>query len=116
VVLRAAAQLLAASLPDHRGRRDYVAASLRFREALQGIFCDDRHKLAYNRTMTVEHAIKIRDLRLRYGAPEVFAANCSCGWLGVEHHGQYAQGAAQLDGARHRGAQQPARALSAKRL
>lgn len=31
-----------------------------------------------------EHVITIRDLRLRFGAPEVFAAACSCGWLGPE--------------------------------
>ena len=72
------------------------------------------HNLGYTRTMTVEHAIKVRDLRLRYGAPEVFAAQCSCGWMGGECRGQYAQGNAQLDGARHRDAQQPARRIGAQ--
>jgi hypothetical protein len=65
--------------------------------------------------MAVEHAIKIRDLRLRYGAPEVFAAHCSCGWIGEERAGRYAQGNAQLDGARQRGAQQPIRSMRANR-
>jgi hypothetical protein len=59
--------------------------------------------------MAIEHAIKVRDLRLRYGAPDVFAAQCSCGWVGEERHGRYAQGNAQLDGARHRGDQAPSR-------
>jgi hypothetical protein len=59
--------------------------------------------------MGIEHAIKVRDLRLRYGAPDVFAAQCSCGWVGEERRGQYAQGSAQLDGARHRGDQAPVR-------
>jgi hypothetical protein len=33
------------------------------------------------------YAIKIRDLRFKYGAPEVFAAQCSCGWTGGERAG-----------------------------
>jgi hypothetical protein len=68
----------------------------------------------YPATIAVEYSIKIRDLRLRYAAPDVFAAHCSCGWMGGEHQGQYAQGAAQLDGARHRGAQHPARRIRSK--
>ena len=64
--------------------------------------------------MAVEHAIKVRDLRLRYGAPDVFAAHCSCGWIGGERRGDYAQGDAQLDGARHRSAQVPARRAGAR--
>lgn len=28
------------------------------------------------------HTIQIRDLRRRFGDPEAFAAECSCGWRG----------------------------------
>ena len=29
-----------------------------------------------------EHSIQVRDLRLRFGDPDAYAAQCSCGWLG----------------------------------
>ena len=51
--------------------------------------------------MAIEHAIKIRDLRLRYGAPEVFAAQCSCGWLGEERRSRSGERTALQDGRRH---------------
>jgi hypothetical protein len=50
----------------------------------------------------VEHSIRIRDLRLRFGAPEVFAAQCSCGWMGEERRGGITgEIRATWDGRRH---------------
>jgi hypothetical protein len=49
----------------------------------------------------VVHEIKVRDMRLRYGAPEVFAAQCSCGWIGEERRGRSGERAALMDGSRH---------------
>ena len=71
---RAAARALAVGVRRHRAANASAALAR----------CIHRHKLAYTLAMVVEHAITIRDLRLRYGAPEVFAAQCSCGWLGEE--------------------------------
>lgn len=51
--------------------------------------------------MAVEHAIKIRDLRLRFDAPEVFAAQCSCGWLGEERRSRAGERTALQDGRHH---------------
>jgi hypothetical protein len=51
--------------------------------------------------MTVAHEITIRDLRARYGDPDVFAAHCSCGWIGEQREGRYGEGAAKRDGALH---------------
>jgi len=31
-----------------------------------------------------KHTIQIRDPRLRFGEPEVYVAECSCGWRGEE--------------------------------
>jgi hypothetical protein len=59
--------------------------------------------------MAVEHSIRIRDLRLRYTAPEVYAAQCSCGWKGEERRGRIGERTAVLDGARHRERERPAR-------
>jgi hypothetical protein len=47
------------------------------------------------------HEITIRDLRLRYGAPEVFAAQCSCGWLGEERRSPSGERTALHDGRHH---------------
>jgi hypothetical protein len=47
------------------------------------------------------HAIQIRDLRLRFGDPDVFAAECSCGWRGEERHAGNPERAARRDGAEH---------------
>jgi hypothetical protein len=49
----------------------------------------------------VEHEIKVRDLRLRFGAPDVYAAQCSSGWLGEERRGPAAARNAHLDGQCH---------------
>jgi hypothetical protein len=51
--------------------------------------------------MAVQHEIKVRDLRLRYGAPEVYAAQCSCGWIGEERRGRTGERNAQWDGRHH---------------
>jgi anti-sigma B factor antagonist len=37
------------------------------------------------------HATAIRDLRQRFGAPEVYAASCSCGWRGEPCRGHAAE-------------------------
>ena len=47
------------------------------------------------------HTITIRDLRLRFGAPEAFATSCSCGWRGEERRGRTAERIAKRDGAIH---------------
>ena len=49
-----------------------------------------------------EHSIRIRDLRLRFGDTESYAAECSCGWRGQTHTGwQTAEREAHRDGAVH---------------
>jgi anti-sigma B factor antagonist len=51
---------------------------------------------------TGAHAIRIRDLRLRFGDPETRAAECSCGWSGEKRTGhQNAAKHARRDGAIH---------------
>jgi hypothetical protein len=47
------------------------------------------------------HIIKLRDLRRRFGEPEVYAAECSCGWSGETRHGENAEREARRDGRRH---------------
>jgi hypothetical protein len=47
------------------------------------------------------HTITVKDLRPRFGAPEVFAPSCSCGWRGEEHRGRTAERTAKRDGAIH---------------
>ena len=62
--------------------------------------------------MASEHGIRIKDLRLRVflvtdvhgrvtGAPDVYAAHCSCGWMGDERRGQVGMRAAVRDGRAH---------------
>jgi hypothetical protein len=49
-----------------------------------------------------EHSIRVRDLRLRFGDTESYAAECSCGWRGPTHTGwQTAAREARRDGAVH---------------
>jgi hypothetical protein len=48
-----------------------------------------------------DHAIRIKDLRLRIGAPDVYAAHCACGWMGDERRGQAGMRAAVRDGRAH---------------
>lgn len=47
------------------------------------------------------HAITVRVRRLRFGAPEVYAAQCTCGWRGEERLGRTADRIAKRDGAIH---------------
>jgi hypothetical protein len=51
--------------------------------------------------MAERHETTIRDLRLRFGAPEVFAAQCSCGWRGAERRGRAGERTALQDGRHH---------------
>jgi hypothetical protein len=48
-----------------------------------------------------EHTLKVRDLRLRFGAPEMYVAQCSCGWAGQEHRGTTGERSARRDGRAH---------------
>jgi len=48
-----------------------------------------------------EHVIHIRDLRLRFGDPEVRAAECSCGWTGESHTGRTAERSARREATLH---------------
>jgi anti-sigma B factor antagonist len=51
---------------------------------------------------TGRHLIQIRDLRRRFGDPEVRAAECTCGWHGEQRTGQQtAAREARRDGAIH---------------
>jgi hypothetical protein len=59
---------------------------------------DRRHRL---QAMAAEHAVTVRDLRVRFGAPEIYAAFCSCGWKGAERRADNALRAATRDGKRH---------------
>jgi hypothetical protein len=47
------------------------------------------------------HTIRLRDLRRRFGEPEAYAAQCSCGWTGEPRHGPTADRDARRDGRRH---------------
>jgi anti-anti-sigma factor len=48
-----------------------------------------------------EHEIHIRDLRERFGDPEVCAAECSCGWVGSSHTGRTAERSARREATLH---------------
>jgi hypothetical protein len=48
-----------------------------------------------------EHTIRLRDLRKRFGEPELWAAECRCGWLGEPREGLNAARSARRDGMRH---------------
>jgi hypothetical protein len=49
----------------------------------------------------MKHTIQIRDPRSRFGEPEVYVAECSCGWRGEERITGYAARSARRDGSRH---------------
>ena len=51
--------------------------------------------------LPAEHTIKIRDLRTRFGEPEVYAAECSCGWTGEPQRGSGAERTARREGIVH---------------
>jgi anti-anti-sigma factor len=48
-----------------------------------------------------EHVIHIRDLRQRFGDPEVRSAECSCGWSGGAHTGRTAERSARREATLH---------------
>lgn len=48
-----------------------------------------------------DHSVRVRDLRLRFGAPEIYAAQCVCGWTGDEHRGRTGERLARRDGRAH---------------
>jgi anti-anti-sigma factor len=48
-----------------------------------------------------EHVINIRDLRQRFGDPEVRSAECSCGWTGESHTGRTAERSARREATLH---------------
>jgi hypothetical protein len=52
-------------------------------------------------TAPAEHLMRIRDLRLRVDAPEIYAAQCSCGWRGEEHRGRVGERLARQEGREH---------------
>jgi hypothetical protein len=56
-----------------------------------------------------QHLVKIRDLRLRVDAPEMYAAHCSCGWRGDEHRGHAGERLARREGREHAEAERLAR-------
>jgi hypothetical protein len=52
---------------------------------------------------SLQHAVRVRDLRARFGDPDAFAAECSCGWRGQEHTGVLARKRAKADAIVHDG-------------
>jgi anti-anti-sigma regulatory factor len=48
-----------------------------------------------------EHEIHVRDLRQRFGDPEVRSAQCSCGWTGGSHTGRTAERSARREATLH---------------
>jgi anti-anti-sigma factor len=48
-----------------------------------------------------EHVINIRDLRQRFGDPEIRSAECSCGWRGGSHTGRTAERSARREATLH---------------
>ncbi|MDP9258942.1 MAG: STAS domain-containing protein [Actinomycetota bacterium] len=48
-----------------------------------------------------EHVIHIRDLRQRFGDPEICSAECSCGWSGASHTGRTAERSARREATLH---------------
>ena len=48
-----------------------------------------------------EHVIHIRDVRLRFGDPDLHAAECSCGWRGETHAGRTAERSARREATLH---------------
>jgi hypothetical protein len=49
----------------------------------------------------VRHSVKVRDLRARFGEPEAFAAECTCGWAGDRRDGLTGAREARRDGRAH---------------
>jgi|tagenome__1003787_1003787.scaffolds.fasta_scaffold19106359_1 anti-anti-sigma factor len=49
----------------------------------------------------VEHATRVRDLRIRVDEAEAYGAECDCGWNGEPRTGEFAERRARADGSRH---------------
>lgn len=47
------------------------------------------------------HEIQIRDLRQRFGDPERYVAECSCGWVGEPRGAIFGERRAKRDGVEH---------------
>ena len=54
------------------------------------------------------HVVRVRDLRARFGEPEAFAAECSCGWKGERRDSITAAREARIDGRAHSESERPA--------
>ena len=50
---------------------------------------------------SVTHVTRVRDLRARFGDPEGYVAECSCGWKGEQRTGPLAMRSARRDGVEH---------------
>ena len=50
---------------------------------------------------SLEHNVRLRDLRVRFGERDRFQAECSCGWQGAEHSGVLATRHARADATNH---------------
>jgi anti-anti-sigma factor len=48
-----------------------------------------------------EHVIHVRDLRERFGDPELCSPECSCGWVGGSHSGRTAERSARREATLH---------------
>jgi len=49
----------------------------------------------------VEHATRVRDLRVRVDEAQAYGASCECGWTGEPRTGEFAERKARADGNRH---------------
>jgi hypothetical protein len=47
------------------------------------------------------HEIRVRDRRARFGDPEIYVAECTCGWISEPHSGRLADRAARRTGLAH---------------
>jgi len=53
------------------------------------------------------HVVRVRDLRARFGEPEAYAAECSCGWTGERRDSFTAAREARHDGRAHAESERP---------
>jgi anti-anti-sigma factor len=90
-------------VPDAETRIGRVLDLMRLGDALP-IYATLNQALA-----SIEHAVRIRDLRARFGDPDAFAAECTCGWKGELRTGVLAMRRARGDANDHTGYERPAR-------